>query len=230
MVKLSKLKIISISVFMVLLTINCATGREVKFVKKDDMKFKFNKILTMTVYDMSKNTGADMEDESNKIFGNVSQAEMANIYGGIIPGGELTSKAAESLKIKDKFDEAMKKITEAIVNSNSVDTDTTKIFAAIAEKMGVDAMAFPLVSGGKDSMSTDSGVTYRFALYNVNNPRIEYIAQVDGIKVNPFIYEKADDNQKKALISASSTEGVNSIFSKVKEEIEKEKEKSSNSK
>ena len=97
-----------------------------------------------------------------------AKSAKGSIYGSLIPGGDITIKAAEALGIKDELDKAIGKLTEAIVNSNSVDPKTTEIFAKIAVKLGVEALAFPLVSGTKDAMTKDSGLTYRFAVYDGN--------------------------------------------------------------
>jgi hypothetical protein len=47
------------------------------------------------------------------------------------------------------------------------------------------------------------------------------VAQIDSVSVNSFMYEKSDANQKKALISGAATKAVNSLFTKVKEELAK---------
>ena len=207
---------------LVLLGIGCSST-QVGFQKGKSFNPDTKKVVTMAVFDMGSSATGSSDDESNKTFGTIAQTEVGSIYGSLIPGGDITIKAAEALGIKDELDKAIGKLTEAIVNSNSVDPKTTEIFAKIADKLGVEALAFPLVSGTKDAMTKDSGLTYRFAVYDVRNSGIQYVAQIDSVTVNSMMYEKADANQKKALVSAAASKAVNSLFAKVKEELAKEK-------
>ena len=117
----------------------------------------------------------------------------------------------------------MGNVTEAIVNSNSVDPKTTEIFAKLATKIGVDALAFPIVSGTKEGLKQAPGLTYRFALYDVKDASIQYVVQIDSVMVNSMLFEKADDNQKKVLISTAATQAANALFAKIKEELAKPK-------
>jgi hypothetical protein len=209
-----------ICTLLLLATIGCAST-EVGFERRKSFNPNTKKVVTMAIFDMSTNATGASDDESNKVFSSIAQTEVGNIYGSLIPGGDLTVKAAEGLGIKGELDKAMGKLTEAIVNSNSIDPKTTEIFAKIADKIGVEALAFPLVSGTKDAMASDRGLTYRFAVYDVKDAGIQYVAQIDSVSVNSFMYEKSDANQKKALISGAATKAVNSLFTKVKEELAK---------
>lgn len=200
---------------------NCASGTQ--FAKGAVYNPDTSKVVSMAVFDMSTNETADLKDESNKIFDSISQSQVGNIYGNIIPGGELTVKAAEKLGIKKDLDKATGKLTQAIVNSNSVDAETTKIFSKIANKIGVEALAFPLVSGNKEGMTDGTGVVYRFVVYDVRNPGIQYVAQTKPVTVSPLLYDKADEKQKKSLISAAATSAIDDLFSVVKKELEKSK-------
>jgi hypothetical protein len=211
-----------LGITLVLCGIGCSST-QVGFQKGKSFNPDTKKVVTMAVFDMSSSTTGSSDDESNKTFGTIAQAEVGNIYGSLIPGGEITIKAAEGLGIKAELDKAIGKLTEAIVNSNSVDPKTTEVFAKIAVKLGVEALAFPLVSGTKDAMAKDPGLTYRFAVYDVRSSGIQYIAQIDSVTVNNMVYDQADANQKKAMISAAATKAVNSLFAKVKEELAKEK-------
>lgn len=200
---------------------NCASGTQ--FAKGSAYNPETSKVVTMAVFDMSTNATADSKDESNKVFGSIAQTQVGNIYGNLIPGGDLTIKAAEKLGMKKDLDNAIGKLTEAVVNSNSVDPETTKVFSKIANKLGVEALAFPLVSGNKNDMVGDPGVVYRFVVYDVRNPGIQYVAQTKPVKVSAFLYEKSDENQKKSLITAAATNAVDDLFTVVKAELEKNK-------
>lgn len=214
------MKKIVLAMGFVTFVLNCASGG-VQFSKGSVYNPETTKVVTMAVFDMSTNSTADSSDESNKIFGSIAQAEVGDIYGNLIPGGELTIKAAEAIGVKKDLDSAIGKLTEAIVNSNSVDPNTTKVFSKIAKKMGVEALAFPLVSGNKDKMVSGEGVVYRFVVYDVRNPGIQYVAETNPVTVNSFMYDKSNDAQKKSMVSASATKAVNDLFGTVKEEISK---------
>lgn len=221
-----KMKIF-IKSFLILFTINlisCASVAGVKFQKGEKFNPKTSKVVTMAVFDMSQNKVGDTEDETIKLFGSIASAQVGSIYSSLIPGGEATLKAAEAVGVKDDLDKAMGNLTEAVVNANSVDFKTTEVFAKIAIKVGAEALAFPLVSGGKDALLADGGVVYRFVIYDIRNPGIQYIAQSEPAQLNKFFYEKADENQKKAMVSTTATNSINALFDKIKEELNKEKE------
>ena len=216
-------KILLITVTLVFATVGCATTAPVTFDARKGFNPETKKVVTMAVFDMSSKAVGASDDESNKVFSSIAQAEVGNIYGSLIPGGDATIKVADALKIKSEFDKAMGNVTEAIVNSNSIDPKTTEVFAKVASKIGVDALAFPLVSGAKNGLAQAPGLTYRFAIYDVKDAGIQYVAQINSVTVNSMLYEKADETQKKALISTAATQAVNALFAKIKEELAKTK-------
>ncbi len=212
---MKKLTILSLLYFLV----SCA-GAGVRFQKYDKYDPKIARVVTMAVFDMGSNTSAKSEEEHVKLFGSIAQTQVGSLHGSLIPGGDLTLKAAEAIGLKKDLDTAVGKMTEAIVNSNSIDPQTTIVFAKIAAKLGVEGLAFPLVSGGKDSF-TSGGVSFRFVLYDVRSSSLVYVAQTEPIEISSLIYDKADDTQKNAMVSSASTKAVNDLFNAVKKGLEK---------
>jgi hypothetical protein len=210
-------KLISLSLLLPLIA--CAGGG-VRFQKSDKYDPKIARVVTMAVFDMGTNSAAKSEEEHVKIFGSIAQTQVGSLHGSIIPGGDLTLKAAEAIGLKKDLDTAVGKMTEAIVNSNSVDPQTTVVFAKIAAKLGVEGLAFPLVSGDKSSF-TSGGVSFRFVLYDVRTSSIVYVAQTEAIEINSFVYDKADDTQKNAMVSSATSKAVNDLFGAVKKGLEK---------
>ncbi len=211
-----KILILSILIFAV----NCGTSA-IRFQKTEKFNPKVKSVVTMAVFNMGTKSVADSKDEVLDTFGKISQTKVGEIYGSLIPGGDLTVQAADALGVKKDLDAAMGKITEAIVNANSLDTKTTEVFAKIAEYMKVEALAFPLASGGKDSIGNE-GITFRFVLYDTKNPGIQYWAEVDAVTINALSLKAApDEKAKTALYLSAATKGINALYSGISSEIEK---------
>ncbi|MCW7474574.1 hypothetical protein [Leptospira levettii] len=206
--------------FILIFLVSCGTSA-LRFQKTNKFNPNVKNVITMAVFDMSTNSVASSDDEVLKTFGSISQAKVGEIYGNLIPGGDLTVKAAETLGIKKELDTAMGKITEAIVNSNSLDPKTTEVFAKLAQYLKVDALAFPLASGGKANME-NPGITFRFVLYDTKNAGIQYWAEVDAVSINALSLKAApDEKAKTALYVASATKGINALYDGISAEIEK---------
>lgn len=198
--------------------VNCGSA-EVRFEKRNKFNPDTTKVVTMAVFDTSTSSTAAADDETLKAFGSLSQTEVSSIYGNLIPGGELTTKAAETLGIKKELDSALGKLTEVIVNGNSLDAKSTEIFAKLAQNLKVEALAFPIASGGKNNLSS-GGVIYRIVVYDVRDPGIQYIAQTSLVEVSSLALSAAPDEQKKnAILAAATTKAVNSLFAKIKSEL-----------
>jgi hypothetical protein len=210
--------ILTTTFFAISLIMNCGTS-EVRFEKRAKFNPNTTKVITMAVFDTSTSTTAAADDESLKAFGALAQKEVGSIYGNLIPGGDLTIKAAEAIGIKKELDTALGKLTEVIVNGNSLDPKTTEIFAKLAQYLNVEALAFPIASGGKTKLS-DGGVVYRFVVYDVRDPGIQYVGETSVVEVSSLALSAApDDQQKNTILAAATTKAVNGLFAKIKAEL-----------
>ncbi|MDF3818544.1 hypothetical protein P3G55_01455 [Leptospira sp. 96542] len=205
---------------VIVLLVQCSISN-VRLIKTDNFNPHTSVVATMPVYDTSTGASADPNDESLKTFGKIAQSEVGYIYGNFIPGGEATLVAAESLGVKEELTAAMGNIAEVALHEQTLNPKSKEVFALLADHFRVEALGFPIATGGKSKMVSE-GVVYRFVVYDVKNYGIQYLAETPLIEIGSFSLGQADDDKKiTALVVSKAVGASNYLFSKIKNELHK---------
>ena len=206
----------------------CSSSSVLTFKKEDGFNKNTKKVLTLSVYNMQEGKAAGKDDQALYAFGNLAASKMGDIYGSLIPGGELVDKAAEELKIKDKWEDALGELSKLFSNTssgadagagsgNNIESTivamlpgTVDVLNTVAKKMGVDALALPVATAGMKVLEGGITVELGICLYDVRSGKVQYRASIRDVGITGLTYEglKNDkDKLKKAIIGAVTDAG-----------------------
>lgn len=190
-----------------------------KYVKKVDLK----KVITLSVYDLEQEKVLS-EDPVLQPFEAIVAKKVSDIYGSLIPGGIIVSKAAQKLKIEDEINKALKLITEVSMKTRDINNGGGigfEVLSKLATELGVDAFAIPLAYGNYENLKTGKQLEIGIVIFDAHTLNWQYVSAI-AVKMSPVLRAGfgKDEAKFKKVATTYLADAGNTLMKEVSKQAE----------
>lgn len=211
---------ISLFSLILLAFLTACSGNSAIVKKGESFNKDAQKVVTLSAYNLVTKSAPADDAVLSKYQAYISSA-MGDIYGKLIPGGIVIDKIAKELGVQDKFELVLGKMTEFALNPQGAGLgEMKKIMVDIAAKAGVDAFAFPVVTGGKEIMTAGQKIDLYVIVYDLKTDKIQFMAKNEVI-ISSLALKGAQGDQEKLTKLAESQilSAASDMMDKVKKDL-----------
>ena len=189
-------------------------------VQKNGELTAIKKIASMNPYNKTTKAFTQPTDTPVLLFGSTISARVDEIYSSSIDGGDAILNLAKKLKLDKKFDSALQEVV-AYTDGTPLSEDTKETLFTIGSKGKIDAIAFPIISGGFDQLKNGEKIQMYLVVFEIAKKDVQYIAVGKDVSLTEADMQAIAQNPSQGLAAANTTiiKKTNEFADSVQKEI-----------
>jgi hypothetical protein len=189
-------------------------------IQKNGELSDIKKIATMNAY--NKRTGAFTlpTDTPVLLFGSTLSGRIDEIYTSSIEGGDEIIGLAKKLKLDKKLETAIQEIA-VYTDGTLISEDSKQTLFTIGSKGKIDAIAFPITSGGYEQLRNGEKIQLYLVVFDVAKKDIQYLAIAKNVSLSEQekLTSQTDPNQGLAISNTVVIKKTNEFSNYIQAEV-----------
>jgi hypothetical protein len=198
-------------VLLFILVFNCAgvsvkdsAGEKQYTIQNNGELTSIKKIASMNPYNKSTKAFTQPTDTPVLLFGSTISGRMDEMYNSSIDGGDAIISLAKKLKLDKKFESATLEVV-SYTDGTPLSNETKETLFTIGSKGKIDAIAFPIVSGGFEQLKNGEKIQIYLVVFEIAKKDVQYMAIAKDVSLTEADVQTIAQNPNQGLAAANTT-------------------------